>query len=462
MNSESNLSRDAFQKWLEDPTETILTVRKGEDEGIVIKLPKRQGTDYLFGHRTNYGGSISWKDHLSFCGIYEQKARALYLADDPLDVMVDGLTEEERQDSSILGYEISQRVNHYVEQSIADDRTRLCVKELTDRQMLDDLQCYCQYTAREGAIELFFKREEPNTHFQPDYQKHGLNEIAMLTYIESPETFIRVEAERYMKESQEELLKSFLENDALRAEYQALVQDTENPVHQMRAITEAVEQSGAKSVSVTIRKNGQELAFKASAASLKGYHSYYSIFHLPAADRREFERVFGRHADYKAEDIVRITYGRNTLYAAKKTQLHRTDQTWEETPQRPNDDGLTEKGRQLLRDAEDPGLPHTYDWFVIERYGQEGEQLHRAASLTGAIDLYNGLACGSKRLGVTKDGIATTDLIVTQSDVPRLDEGWMRNPRFAGDSKIFKSVAWLRLSIAGLDLPRRTMTFGGM
>ena len=28
--------------------------------------------------------------------------------------------------------------------------------------------------------------------------------------------------------------------------------------------------------------------------------------------------------------------------------------------------GLTEKGRQALRDAADPTLPHSYDWHVIE------------------------------------------------------------------------------------------------
>ena len=123
--------------------------------------------------------------------------------------------------------------------------------------------------------------------------------------------------------------------------------------------------------------------------------------------------------------------------------------------------GLTEKGRRLLRDAADPTKVHTYDWFVIERFGQKGEQIHSAASLTGAIDRFNGLTCESKRLGVTKDEIATIDLIVTVDGAPRLDEGWQSNPRFAEDCAISEAVARLQLSIAGLE-PQQDMTFGGM
>lgn len=124
--------------------------------------------------------------------------------------------------------------------------------------------------------------------------------------------------------------------------------------------------------------------------------------------------------------------------------------------------GLTEEGLRRLRDVADPTKPHTYDWFVIERFGQEGERLHSAASLTGAIDRFNGLTCESKRLGVTKDEIATVDLIVTVDGAPRLDEGWQSNPRFAADGVIAEAAARLQLSIAGLEPPQQNMTLGGM
>ena len=88
----------------------------------------------------------------------------------------------------------------------------------------------------------------------------------------------------------------------------------------MKAITDAVKASGAKTVTVTIQKEGQELAFKAAVNSLTGHKNYYSAYDISASDRREFERLFGRHSDYTAEDITRITYGRNTIYEAPAVQ----------------------------------------------------------------------------------------------------------------------------------------------
>lgn len=124
--------------------------------------------------------------------------------------------------------------------------------------------------------------------------------------------------------------------------------------------------------------------------------------------------------------------------------------------------GLTEAGKQALLDAADPTRPHTYDWFVIEGHGRRDEQLHGASSLTDAIDRYNGLACDSKRLGVTKDKIATIDLVIAEGGIPHLDEEYHHNPRFAEDSMISEAIVRLQLSIAGLDRPGQNMTMGGV
>ena len=88
----------------------------------------------------------------------------------------------------------------------------------------------------------------------------------------------------------------------------------------MKAITDAVRDSGAKMVTVTVARPEGELTFKTAVDSLTGYRNYYSSYDIPAQDRREFERLFGKYADYRAEDITRITYGRNTIYEATPDQ----------------------------------------------------------------------------------------------------------------------------------------------
>ena len=94
----------------------------------------------------------------------------------------------------------------------------------------------------------------------------------------------------------------------------------------MKAISGAVRDSGAKMVTVTVVKPEGELTFKAAADSLTGYRNYYSSYDIPAQDRREFERLFGKYADYRAEDITRITYGRNTIYEATPDQTEGLEQ----------------------------------------------------------------------------------------------------------------------------------------
>ena len=88
----------------------------------------------------------------------------------------------------------------------------------------------------------------------------------------------------------------------------------------MKAITDAIEGCGAKTVSATVQKDGQELTFQTAADYLTGHRNYYNTSGITASDRREFERLFGRYTNYTAEDITKITYGRNTIYETPPVQ----------------------------------------------------------------------------------------------------------------------------------------------
>ena len=145
---------------------------------------------------------------------------------------------------------------------------------------------------------------------------YSLTEDTLLSYLKSPEDYIKTTAEQYMRDNQEEFLAQFLKKDALLAEYQMLSQDSDAPVYRMRAITDALQKSGAKTVNVTVQKNGVELTFKTSAESLKGLKSQYSTWYIAPSDRLQFRHLFGAGSDYSAEDIIRIAYGRSTLYEA--------------------------------------------------------------------------------------------------------------------------------------------------
>ena len=126
----------------------------------------------------------------------------------------------------------------------------------------------------------------------------------------------------YIKTHGEKLLLEFLKNDTLLAEYQTLMQNTDDPIHRVKGIRDAVIGWKAKTVCVTIRKDGQELTFRTGSTDLRSRFGSYGSSSIRAEDRQEFERLFGRRANYCAEDITKITrFMRPRLFRRRKWNL---------------------------------------------------------------------------------------------------------------------------------------------
>ena len=247
------LPRQEFQEWLENAAVPVLVLQKGKHLGSVVKVPATPEIDYLFGCETFYGERISWSDRLEFCGLYDRQHQALHLLDDPLPNFVSGLTEEECQDSTAFGKRIAQEVDRYVEAAISNERSRLSVRELTSERNINSYRYYKGTEAGREAASLVFSGEKPDVQFHSEYYT-SLTEDTLLSYLKSPEDYIKTTAEQYMRDNQEEFLAQFLKKDALLAEYQMLSQDSDAPVYRMRAITDALQKSGAKTVNVTVQK----------------------------------------------------------------------------------------------------------------------------------------------------------------------------------------------------------------
>ena len=121
--------------------------------------------------------------------------------------------------------------------------------------------------------------------------------------------------------------------------------------------------------------------------------------------------------------------------------------------------GLTETGRQRLQDAADPNLPHTYEWYVIENIRSGADRVDHPLPLNEAIALYAELDSADKRLGVTKDGIATVDLIICLDGREWFPEDWKKSERFAEDPVVAEA---LRQMHQALDKPGQGTAEGGI
>ena len=313
-------ARNDFRRWLE-LGHAPLTIWQGEKAvTTLIRLEKKPSLDYLYQAAMGQDNSISWNRGLMFCGVYDIENQALYLTEDSLSYLAADPAPLVINTNASMAEEISEKINQQVEDTIANDPNNLPGQEITGRQALRDLQYYQEYGAKGEAIKRFFHDDPPDSQFHSCYMLDELPEAAFLAYIQDPDGFVQAETEQYIKENQESFLKQFLENDALMAEYQALMRDTSNPLHRVKAISETIKTSGAKTVTVTVQKAGEELSFRTGTTPLRGRYNSYSSSHITATDRQEFERLFGRYSDYKAEDIARITYGKKVIYEAPPMQ----------------------------------------------------------------------------------------------------------------------------------------------
>ena len=129
----------------------------------------------------------------------------------------------------------------------------------------------------------------------------------------------------------------------------------------------------------------------------------------------------------------------------------------EANPRRTCNYGMTEKGMQALRDAADPSLPHTYAWFVMTDCNTPQEQLHRGLTLEEAVRLYQDSDCPEKRLGVTKDGIATVDIVRTADGEQNFFSDHQKLDSFKHDPVIFEAVAKLHQELENMTCDQSMM-----
>ena len=123
--------------------------------------------------------------------------------------------------------------------------------------------------------------------------------------------------------------------------------------------------------------------------------------------------------------------------------------------------GLTEQGRQKLRDTADPRFPHSYDWYVMESCSTAYATFTDGLSLEDAIQCYISSENDSKRLGVTKDDIAAVDLLIRHDGREWVSEDWTKSESFAQDPTVADAAAKMR-QLLDAQTPNQGMTIGGM
>jgi len=311
-----------FKAWLKGPGAGTFTFQKHEMNYVVIKAQKNADFDYLYTQHNYRCSSIKYRDKFEYAGIYCRRDGLLYDVQYHLRTLGEPLEGIMSLDAKLLLARMIGEVCDAVVAAIGNDRSKLRVKKLTQIQDLNALEHVKEYGAAKTARDLFLSGVDGSApHYCCSYTSLGWSEDSLLEYILKPEGYVSRTATAYIAEDQDAILLAFLKNDEVAKEYVALAGNPQNPIHTIRKIMWAMRTTEAKTVRVVIRKDGKEFSFKTDANDMRrdcGFH--YDIYHIIGADKGKFEDLFGQHSHYDPSDILRIVYGRTTIYEAEGVQ----------------------------------------------------------------------------------------------------------------------------------------------
>ena len=297
----------------------------GVYHNTLIRVRKNVDFDYLYIQRQYNGTGIKRDDNFEYAGVFCKRNGRIYDAQYKIKDLFDKWDVLQTRDAEVLQKQMEAAVRESVEVAIGNDRDNLQITELSSERDLEKLEQYKNYYSKEQARKAYLNSDDENDEdfnfvYRCDYHAERWTEDSLLAYILDPEGYVNAEAKAYIDSHQEAMLSNFLESDMVAAAYTEIIENPSYPVHRVKRIIRAVSASSAKMVTVTIRKAGKEFTFKAEAHQFRSdCTSHYSDWNIVAADRREFERIFGRSAHYGPEDILRIEYARSVLYEGTVT-----------------------------------------------------------------------------------------------------------------------------------------------
>lgn len=146
----------------------------------------------------------------------------------------------------------------------------------------------------------------------------------LLDYLTEKEIFLEEESREFILDNVTSILRSLAIQEEKRKVLKKIEEDENHPYHKIKNIRDSIKKNNCVTVNLTINKNGIEQTFKYNADVLTNCYSssYLSTYNIEKlVDRNLFEENYGRWDDLHYEDIIKITYGRNTIYEDKNFKL---------------------------------------------------------------------------------------------------------------------------------------------
>ena len=285
---------------------------------VLLKLPADRGINYIFTQHMDGDWVLGYKGFFYCCGIYVMAQDHLWCCNH-LDELVRDLPEDSAKSEWTLLEEFNRTVNERVAAIVTTDRRKYEAEKITSVHLLKELEWYKESEVEKDAASLLFAGKKPEDIRYTGTFKRIVWRDGLVDYLLDRDGYVNAAVEKFIAKGGEWIRLGFCMADLLRERYTALLANKDDPIHTVKAVSDAVRHSGARHyVDVTVRKGGEELTFVEESGKLMGYHESYDTNSLPPLDRERFTKLFGADAGYTAQDIVRITRGTRTIYEAPK------------------------------------------------------------------------------------------------------------------------------------------------
>lgn len=301
------------------PQQSFIVQEYGRNDTLdVIKFNHDENNIFLY-TRCIHENDLMHGKNFEYAGFYNLKSNKLY----DLSYEMRSFLKIDHFNNDIISYEkivsdikslVLEEVKNIINNDVKNIDTSQAEKELDeyDKKYLSD---YPIYYAKTEAEDYFIKNktlEDIKIHI-PQIQNVYTSDV--LSHLNGDsKALINSKAITHIAENLKKIYKSFLCTEMTRKEFLKISNDKTNILHLKRAISNSI--TDQKTVNVTILKDGKEFTFKTKTDALKCgvYNNYYYSWDIQSSDRKKFEKLFGRSADYKADEIMKIVYCKKPLY----------------------------------------------------------------------------------------------------------------------------------------------------
>ena len=230
--------------------------------------------------------------------------------------------------------EFEAAVRSFINDIVDDNVDNLRSPFFENESYQQKLDHFKEYYAEAVIRQKFLDGESAeDVKFQCDYDCDRFEESQMIRFIKYPTAAVEEAATGYWQTHQDDMLLELYKNDHIKDCLGKLEAQEDTRFHRQRNISKAINESGAKSVNVTIQRDGKDFTFKYPAFNLgcNAYMDYHS-WDMPAKDRENFRNMFEESSRFYPQEITSISYRGKTIYEAEPWGVEDTPDEYETNP----------------------------------------------------------------------------------------------------------------------------------